>query len=231
MKIIVLSDLHGTLLPVNDYFEPCELVCICGDIVPLSIQANSRKTRKWLTGDFLPWCEELPCDKVIFIAGNHDLHFGNLDFMYTQFPKDKKVTYLFHENYVYTSRSGKEYTIFGTPYCKLFGNWAYMEMDDVLDRLYQDIPENLDILLTHDAPYGVSDIILQEDCLWYDGKTHIGNKPLSKAILQKAPKIVCHGHLHSTSREFEEWGYSKVINCSIKDEHYNPVYDPIVFEL
>lgn len=231
MKCICLSDLHGTLLPVEDYFEPCELVCICGDIVPLNIQANSRKTRQWLVNSFKPWCESLPCNKVIFIAGNHDFGFSNLDFMYTQFPKDKKVTYLFHENYVYTSKSGKEYTIFGTPYCKLFGNWAYMEMDDVLDRLYQDIPENLDILLTHDAPFGVSDIILQEDCPWYDGKTHIGNKPLSIAILRKSPKIVLHGHLHSTSREFEEWGYSKVVNCSIKDEHYNPVYDPIVFEI
>ena len=228
MKCICLSDLHGTLLPVEDYFEPCELVCICGDISPLNIQANHKKMRKWLVNDFKPWCESLPCDKVIFIAGNHDFSFQNLDFMYTQFPKDKKVTYLFHENYVYTSRSSKEYSIFGTPYCKLFGNWAYMEMDDVLDKLYQDIPENLDILLTHDAPFGVSDVLLQ---LGYYTGEHIGNKPLSAEILRKAPKIVCHGHLHSTSREFEEWGYSKVINCSIKDECYNPIYEPLIIEI
>lgn len=187
--------------------------------------------RRWLFNEFLPWATLLPCDKVIFIAGNHDFSMGNLDFMTSVFSKDRKVTYLFHENYVYTSKEGKEYSIFGTPYCKLFGNWAFMEMDTILDNLYKDIPENLDILISHDAPYGVSDIILQEDCPWYDGKTHIGNKPLSAAILKKAPKIVIHGHLHSTSREFEEWGYSKVINCSIKDEHYNPIYDPIVFEL
>lgn len=231
MKIVAMSDLHGTLLPVNDYFEPCELVCICGDISPLHIQLNHRKMRKWLKEEFKPWCEALPCDKVIFIAGNHDDICKNTDFMYSVFPKDEKVTYLFHENYTYISKSGKEYNIFGTPYCKLFGNWAFMEMDDMLDKLYQDIPENLDILITHDAPFGVSDIILQEDCPWYDGKTHIGNKPLSTIILKTTPKIVLHGHLHSTSRKFEEWGYSKVINCSIKDEYYNPVYDPIVFEL
>ena len=230
MKCICLSDLHGTLLPVEDYFKPCELVCICGDIVPLSIQANSRKTRKWLTGDFLPWCEKLPCDKVIFIAGNHDVHFGNLDFMYTQFPKDKKVTYLFHENYVYTSKSGKEYTIFGTPYCKLFGNWAYMEMDNVLDKLYQDIPENLDILLTLDAPFGYSDVLLQEDIPW-NTLEHIGNKPLAKAILARSISWIFHGHLHSTSHRFESIGNGKIINCSIKDEKYLPVYDPIVVEI
>lgn len=231
MKCICLSDLHGTLLPVEDYFEPCELVCICGDISPLNIQANHKKMRKWLVNDFKPWCESLPCNKVIFIAGNHDDICKNLDFMYAQFPKEGKVTYLFHESYIYTSSEGKEYSIFGTPYCKLFGNWAFMEIDNKLVELYKDIPENLDILMTHDAPYGVSDIILQEDCPWYDGKTHIGNKPLSQEILRKIPKVVLHGHLHSTSRIFEEWGYSKVANCSIKDEHYNPIYDPLIFEL
>ncbi len=225
MRICGVSDLHGDL-PKN--IEECELVCICGDISPLKIQANHKKMRKWMKEVFKPWCEALPCDKVLFIAGNHDRSLENLDFMYTQFPKDEKTTYLFHENYVYTSRKGKEYSIFGTPYCKIFGNWAFMEVDEILDKLYQDIPENLDILLTHDAPFGVSDILLQ---LGYYTGEHIGNKPLAKTILQKAPKIVCHGHLHSTSHEFEEFGYSKVINCSIKDEYYLPVYDPIVFEV
>lgn len=230
MKVIALSDCHGLLLPIKE-FEPCELVCICGDISPLKIQANHKKMRKWLTKEFKPWCESLPCNKVIFIAGNHDSALHNLDFMYTQFPKDKKVTYLFHEPYTYTSKSGKEYHLFGTPYCKLFGNWAFMEMDSILENLYSTIPKNLDILITHDAPFGVSDIILQKDCPWYDGKTHIGNKPLSRAILKQSPRIVLHGHLHSTSREFEEWGNSKVVNCSIKDEKYNPVYKPLIIEI
>ena len=46
-----MSDLHGTLLSVED-IEPCELVCICGDIVPLRIQANSLKTKSWLRNEF-----------------------------------------------------------------------------------------------------------------------------------------------------------------------------------
>lgn len=230
MKVTALSDCHGLLLPIEE-FEPCELVCICGDISPLNIQANHKKMRKWLVNEFKPWCKSLLCDKVIFIAGNHDFGFSNLDFMYTQFPKDEKITYLFHEPYTYTSKSGKEYHLFGTPYCKLFGNWAFMEMDSILENLYSAIPKNLDILITHDAPFGVSDIILQKDCPWYDGKTHIGNKPLSRVILKQSPRIVLHGHLHSTSREFEEWGNSKVVNCSIKDEKYNPVYKPLIIEI
>lgn len=228
MKITALSDIHGTLLPVEDYFEPCEMVVICGDIVPLSIQANSRKTRAWLKNQFRPWCESLPCDKVLFIAGNHDLHF-NLDFMYREFPKDKKVTYLFHENYVYTSRSGKEYSVFGTPYCKQFGTWAYMEDDETLVKLFDQIPEGLDILLTHDNPYMFGDIILQYTP-WNKGE-HLGSKPLMEAILLKQPKYQFNGHLHSSDHNLIEIGSTKHYNVSIKDEAYDPVYDPLTLEI
>lgn len=229
MKCIVLSDLHGTLLPIEDYFEPCELVCICGDISPLNIQANHRKMRKWLVNEFKPWCESLPCDKVIFIAGNHDSALANLDFMYTQFPKDKKVTYLFHESYTYTSQEGRDYTIFGTPYCKLFGNWAFMELDTRLAELYSDIPENLDILLTHDQPYGWGDIILDYTS-WNTGD-HIGNKPLTSAILIKKPRYQFNGHLHSCDHTLIEIGETKHYNVSIKNEKYEPVYDPLIIDI
>ena len=73
MKVTALSDLHVTLLPVEYYFEPSELFCIWGDISPLNIQANHKKMRKWLIEELKPWCESLPCDKVIFIAGNHKI--------------------------------------------------------------------------------------------------------------------------------------------------------------
>lgn len=225
MKVILMSDLHGDL-PV---IEPCELVCICGDISPLNIQATHKKMRKWLIEEFKPWCESLPCDKVIFIAGNHDSSFQKLDFMYTQFPKDGKTTYLFHESYVYTAKSGKEYSIFGTPYCKLFGNWAFMESDETLEKLYSTIPNNLDILITHDQPYGYNDIIL-DDVPWANN-SNIGNKPLAKAILEKQPKIQVNGHLHSCDHSMIEIGATKHYNVSLKNEMYEIVYKPLVLNI
>ena len=227
MKICCLSDLHGTLLPVED-FNKCELVCICGDSVPLEIQANSRKTKKWLKNEFKSWCESLPCDKVIFIAGNHDLHY-NLAFMYENFPKDAKVTYLFHEKYIYTAKSGKEYSIFGTPYCKQFGYWAYMEDNETLDKLFSQIPEKLDILLTHDQPYGFGDV-LTEDVPWNTGE-HIGNKPLTKAVLEKQPNYMFTGHLHSTAHDCVMINNTKRYNVSINNERYNPIYDPLYLDI
>lgn len=229
MKVVALSDLHGTLLPVEDYFEPCELVCICGDIVPLNIQGNHKKARKWLIDSFKPWCDSLPCNKVIFIAGNHDGALHNLEFMYTQFPKDGKVTYLFHEDFIYTGTDEKEYLIFGTPYCKQFGNWAYMEPTERLEELYKDIPEECDILLSHDQPFGYGDIIM-DNVPWNTGE-HIGNKPLAKAILEKQPRYAFVGHLHSTDHSCIKIGETKRYNVSIKNESYEPVYDPLIIEI
>lgn len=228
IKICAISDLHGHLPKL----KPCELVLICGDSVPLEYQASSKKTKKWYDTTFRKWAGELPCDKVLFIAGNHELHFPGKKIIYESlFSKDDKITYLCHSEYIHKSKDGKEYKIFGTPYCKQFMNWAFMYPNEDLRQIFKDIPNDLDILISHDAPYGISDIVLQSNCSWYDGKTHLGNIPLREVILEKKPKIVVHGHIHSSSREFESLGSSKVINCSIVDEDYSPVYEPLYLDI
>lgn len=224
IKVCAISDCHGDLPEIN----PCNLLLICGDSVPLNIQASNKGTKKWYKNEFTNWALDLPCDKVLFIAGNHDLRLEGHKIIYENiFPFNNKITYLCHKEYTYT-HDGIDYKIFGTPYCHMFGNWAFMYLDSELEKIFNNIPNNLDILMTHDAPYGVSDVLLQPE--YYNGN-HIGSKPLANAIIDKNPKIVCHGHLHSTSREFESLGNSKVINCSIKDERYNISYNPIYFEI
>lgn len=69
ISICAISDLHGYLPKV----EPCDLVLICGDIVPLRIQERTKDSYKWFSTEFKEWAMDLPCDKVIFIAGNHKI--------------------------------------------------------------------------------------------------------------------------------------------------------------
>lgn len=224
-----MSDLHGDL-PRVDTFEECEVAFICGDFSPLNIQANDRKMKKWLAGTFKPWCEALPCDKVFFIAGNHDwVALRDPEFMRTVFPTEEKVTYLYHEKASYISREGKEYKLFGTPFCKQFCNWAFMEEDDELAKLYLAIPEGLDVLLSHDQPYGYGDIILQE-IYWNEGE-HIGNKPLLETVFVRQPKYMFCGHLHSTTHECVEIVQTKRYNVSLKDEYYDMVYEPLYLDI
>ena len=226
MKICAISDLHGYLPEL----KPCELVLICGDSVPLEYQASSKKTKKWYDTTFRKWAGELPCDKVLFIAGNHELHFPGKKIIYESlFSKDDKITYLCHSEYIHKSKDGKEYKIFGTPYCKQFMNWAFMYPNEELEKIFKNIPNDLDILMSHDNPYGYGDIVLQE-CPWADG-SHIGNIPLAKAIEEKQPKYQFNGHLHSCDHSLIMIGNTKHYNCSIKDEQYNPVYEPLYLNI
>lgn len=226
MKVCTVSDLHGYLPEL----KPCELVLICGDSVPLEYQASSKKTKKWYDTTFRKWAGELPCDKVLFIAGNHELHFPGKKIIYESlFSKDDKITYLCHSEYIHKSKDGKEYKIFGTPYCKQFMNWAFMYPNEELEKIFKNIPNDLDILISHDNPYGYGDIVLQE-CPWADG-SHIGNIPLAKTIEEKQPKYQFNGHLHSCEHSLIMIGNTKHYNCSIKDEQYNPVYEPLYLDI
>lgn len=167
MKICSISDLHGNLIYYpSDYWcelQECEILFICGDILPLNIQFDMNKSKKWLINKFIPWAEELPVEKIYFIAGNHDTWFERYDEeAHILFPTYKKVTYLKNESIEHLSlQDSNIYTIFGTPYCHIFGNWPFMRDEDTLAAYFNLIPENTDILFTHDAPYGTSDICFQ----------------------------------------------------------------------
>lgn len=69
MKICGISDLHGNLI---NNIPNCNVLCIAGDIIPLQIQRKYFASIKWWLKDFCNWVKELPCEKVIFTAGNHE---------------------------------------------------------------------------------------------------------------------------------------------------------------
>ena len=225
MKVAAISDIHGNIQELT--IPEADLLLIAGDLVPLSIQSYFSQSHKWFINKFKPWLEKQPVDKIIIIAGNHDFALEDEDSkknILSDLVTDK-IIYLENSQYVY-----KDKLIYGTPICKIFGDWAFMRNEKEAKELYANIPENTDILLTHDAPYGVSDVLLQKSCPWADG-THIGNVQLREAILDKQPKYNIHGHLHSTNHDEELLGSTKVYNVSVKDEAYVIKYKPLIFEI
>lgn len=222
MKIIAISDLHG-LFPKID--EKCDVLCICGDIIPLEIQTDIYKSKNWLKTDFIAWCNSIACKHILLIAGNHDLIFEQtLHHEIMNIFLGTKIHYLENDE---IEIDGKRF--YGTPYCHIFENWAFMREDSHLKMIYDLIPENLDVLLIHDAPYGTSDICLQET--EGNDKEHLGCIPLRDAILEKKPKIVLHGHLHSTNHNVELMENTKVYNVSVLNESYNLEYPPLTLNL
>ena len=228
MKIAVISDLHGNLPEYN--FEGVELLLICGDFSPLNIQFNIPKMQHWLCSEFTAWCVLRDIPKVVFIAGNHDIVAEREDeWMHERFPKSSLITYLKNEVYDYISeQDSKVYRIFGTPYCSQFGNWAFMRDSETLKEKFAVIPDNVDILISHDAPR-----IANLGCIlegpWYGEEA--GNLELAQAIKDHKPRFSFCGHIHSGSHELQDIDGVKLANTSIVNERYEVVNAPLILEV
>ena len=227
MKICAFSDMHGQY---DFKIEPCDIVLICGDIVPLEIQKNDIKCEEWLKTFFIPWCNNLPCEKVVFIGGNHDfIVYRHPELIRDMLKEQDKIVFLDCESYEYKGK-----TIYGTPLCKKFYSWAFMNLTlDEQQELYErhlKIVGKIDILMSHDAPYGVSDVLLQKDCWWADG-THIGNTALRWLVDAAKPTVHLFGHLHSCEHEKTMHGDTAVYCVSLLNEDYKMVYEPLYIEI
>lgn len=226
MKICATSDLHGYLPEI----EPCELLLICGDIVSLRHQRYSKSCKQWYIKVFQPWIDSLPCDKVLFIPGNHEVGVeGHEDEYRKLFSSINKATILLHDYYEYLSNDGIVYKIFGTPYCKIFGNWAFMRTNSDLKEKFSEIPEGLDILLTHDVAYGYADQSLQD--IGWGTEEHFGTVELRDAILEKKPKYHFSGHIHTADHNPIMIGDTKHYNVSYVDETYTPTFKPLYLNI
>lgn len=231
LKIVALSDMHGMLPEIK---ESADIALIAGDIVPLSIQNHNASTYEWLYDTFLNWSKNLPVDKIFVIPGNHDWGLYVDDIIFNEI--SSKVAEKSEGKVILAKDDIFEYNgfrIITTPWCKEFYNWAYMLSSNKLEEKYNALLEKnkekpVDILLTHDAPYGVSDQLL-EQTVWnpITPGPHIGNKPLAKFVKQLKPSYHFHGHLHSTNHEKEALDNTIIYNVSIVNEAYQTIYPPL----
>lgn len=230
MKIIAISDLHGQLPNIT---ETAECLFICGDVVPLYCQTNSCDSLQWLNKKFMPWLKSLNITGDIFIIG------GNHDFIFERKPNEvkkllqsyNKVHYLCNETYEYLAEDCvTTWTIFGTPDCHIFGNWAFMYEPETETQHFNKMPDNVDIVLSHDACYGRNDACL-ETTPWTKPNKHIGNPELLQAVKNKKPLYQFTGHLHSSSHELINYDGTQTACVSLLNEHYKMTYKPLVIEL
>lgn len=230
MKVTAISDLHGNLIDI----EPCDILLICGDISPLEIQKDYIQMTKWIFNEFYNWIIKLPCDKVVFTPGNHDFWFEKMIKQSTMYLWDKLTILINGEYNVYSGETKRWYKIFGTPYCKSFGPFAYMPGNNKLPDYYDEIPEDVDILMCHDSPQiGYVANIMEDKSEKYPNGKPAGNPYLLDAIIDKRPRYVFSGHIHSgdhTLTIFESLGV-ECANVSILDESYSIHYKPLTIEL
>lgn len=221
-RIAAISDLHGKFPEI----EECDILLICGDIVPLHYQSNTIATESWYLSKFLPWCRDIKAKNVVFIAGNHEVAFEKIEQYLKTFFNNWKQFNIYYLNNETIEINGIK--IFGTPYCKKFGNWAYMKSPEELTAVFSEIPENIDILMSHDAPKLGNCGVITEG--WNEG-VDAGNVQLAQAIIDKKPKINVHGHIHSSPRgPIQVNETTQVFNVSYLNEYYEPTHPVLYFD-
>lgn len=234
MKIIASSDFHGQLPYINEKFD---LFLVPGDVCPAHSHYYSFQ-KEWLMTIFANWVKSLPFanpwSKVILTPGNHDFGLERMthaELMELEMKCDGRLKILRHDMYEFefpVSDGLDSLTIFGTPYCSIFGNWAFMINNDSLDKKFSQIPEGVDILMSHDSPnIGKLGAILEGP--WKNDDT--GNAVLAKHIERVHPKLFVSGHFHSGNHEFQTiFDGVKAANVSYVNEDYYPTYQPLVVE-
>ena len=184
MNIWHISDTHTyhELLAVP---EDINMVIFSGDCSnPMNPYNNEPEVRA-----FIDWFSKLDIQYKIFVAGNHDSSIEKglvtgLDFW-------KKGIY-------YLENKGIEIEglkIWGSPYTPTFGQWAFMKSRDKIDRLWQHIPDDTDILIVHGPPKGILDHSYSPE----NEYERCGCNALKKHVLFRVkPKLMCFGHIHNT---------------------------------
>lgn len=220
MIIDCISDLHGHY----PQLEGGDLLIVAGDL-------TARDTDDQVF-EFFKWLHDQPYNRKIVVAGNHDniLEIQKDELMELHSQKSGLT------NIEYLCDSGTEFEglkIWGSPWTLKFPGMnphcmAFTcETEDELQSHFRNIPDNIDILITHSAPFG----ILDKCC---DGKL-AGSKSLRDNIFSISPKISIFGHIHENGGKEknvilgndQDSKWIKFINASYVNERYQPVNKPV----
>jgi Icc-related predicted phosphoesterase len=217
MKLALLSDTHGYLPEIPE----CDIAIHAGDICPDMGKGNQVS---WLRDEFYDWQRQQPAKDFVWIGGNHDFALAGATGQGLR--SHLFGTYLNNE-----SAEVQGVKIWGSPYSNIFGNWAFMDTDFELQKIWATIPDDTEILITHGPAYGIGDKVSR---IVYPGEDHhVGSKSLTDRIAE-LPNLKLHvfGHIH------EGFGSTQRGNVTHANVSYvtlgmepRPFYDPIVIDI
>jgi Icc-related predicted phosphoesterase len=177
--------------------------------------------------NFFYWLFQQYYKKKIFVAGKHDSEFQNFSFEFAHSITDC----------VYLCDSGTEFEglkIWGTPHSLYFDRInpkcaAFTGDEEYLKEKYDKMlsQDRIDILISHSPFYGVLD---QNE----DGYL-CGSHELRNIVDKVKPKLFICSHIHEQGGNqllYKHQGPNTwCVNCSIMNEKYQPVNQPVRIEL
>ena len=219
-RFVCISDTHSTSISL----PPGDVLLHAGDF--------TRRGTQQEVWDFANYLRNLKFEHKVVIAGNHDSPFDIenyadiLNKKRNPVPCDPYITKRLLKDVIYLEDSLaiiKGFRIWGTPWTEQHNKGAFTLKDRlVIGEKWNDIPDNIDILLTHSPPYNILD--RSKD------NRKVGCESLAAAVRRVRPKVHVFGHIHESHGCFTQNGIC-YINASICNNRYMPIYRPYVFDL
>ena len=187
MRLLHISDTHGfhEAFPM-DRFKDIDIVVHSGDCSNYrDVVRNEQEVRA-----FLAWYRDVPMQYKIYVAGNHDTSIERNRVTKQDFI-DHGIFYLENEELIIEGIK-----FWGSPHTPQFGEWAFMKSRETIGRVWENIPEDTDVLIVHGPPKGVRD--LSHDRL---GRLEFcGDGALMKKCfkMRDTLKLMLSGHIHDS---------------------------------
>lgn len=201
MRIAILADLHGHLPPLAD----CDLLLLAGDLCPAVDHGVARQAR-WLDGPFRHWLDAAPAAAIVGIAGNHDFIFEREPSLVPELP------WIYLED---ASVDVEGVRIWGSPWTPWFHDWAFnaprANGESFLERRYDTVPDETDVLLVHGPPRGFGDRTT--------AGVDAGSTALLDAIDRVQPRLCAYGHIHEARGQWTR-GETTLVNAAAVDALY-----------
>lgn len=219
MKILNISDTHSKhkQMPL-EWLTPADCIIHAGDI---STRGYEHEVK-----NFLDWYSKLDQYKYkILIAGNHDWYFQD-------YPEGAKKLLAEYPNIIYLRDSGIELEgikFWGSPVQPTFFNWAFNKDRGLeIDKHWQLIPNDIDVLITHGPAKGHGDLVINQ---WSPNSGEsVGCEDLLRAIERVKPKFSICGHIHC-GHGLTTNADTTFINAAILNEDYLVANRPIIFTI
>lgn len=164
--------------------------------------------------DFAGWYSSLNIPHKVYVAGNHDSAVERKMVTPADFAAGG-ITYL--ENNSTTIMGLK---IWGSPITPTFGDWSFMKKRDKIHEVWDLIPVDTDIIVTHGPPKGILDISFSREGLM----EYCGCRALYKRVIAIQPKLVCFGHIHNMD-DVHNAGIRTIVNSKTIFSNGACVYD------
>lgn len=212
-KIVFISDTHNKHKHLTS--KGMGNILGSGDYLIHAGDCTSMGSKNEIT-QFLEWFSNTDFKHKIFIAGNHDFGFEQLTDI-PQVYKDYGVIYLFDND---VTIDGIKF--YGSPWQPEFHNWAFnLPRGEELGQKWEQIPNDVDILITHGPAYGILD--------YAPIGGHVGCEELYRKIVEVKPKIHVCGHIHEGYGQ-KTMGGIEFLNASVLNDRYEHAHKPIVIE-